>query len=683
MAAVRVPDAPSLPLTIRRWWPAVLAAAAWIAWLLSRPPRPSAGLVTLTGLGVLGVVSTVAARRAGTPWPAYVGRHREWCALGVVLVYALGVQMADAPGITTDGAIYFSQLRSLVFDRDLDVAREFADLGQPPRPSHFVPIGPTLIWLPLYLAVALVHAVGRAVGLAAPAAGDPVALGLTLPYVRAALLSSFAAGAVGLACVLAILRRWFGPAIALVTTLLVFAATPLVWYMVYEASMTHAASFGAVAALVFASVAWARPQGYTPAEARWLGTLAALAFLMRPQEALFAIVPAMLTAVALPASARLDALRPAVAPGTHRRRAMAGRCRRSTARCCCAPTTSSCSDSRAISTPGDRGGSTRCSRRGTACCHGRRWSTWRSSARWRCSWRMRAWAILSLALLLAMAWVNGSTADWAAGWSFGGRRFTSMLVMLAPGLALVVESALRRPQWLLGLVVAAIVAWNYGLMVQYTAGMVPKDEPVSFGRVVRQQAELATRPPFLYPFSFPANVWFAWREGLPVDRYDLLAVEPITSDVEIVMNPRAERFLLEGWDAPGGDEWGSHWWLNGSPAVMAVPVDIADRRAAEVEITARTRFEEPTVEARLELRMNGRPAGQFAAPADHRRHHPVHRARRRGAVAARLQPGRDRQPRGDAGRLHRHPGRRVRSRGGSTAGRGRWPIYRLRIRSIG
>ena len=98
MAAVRVPDAPSLLLTIRRWWPAVLAAAAWIAWLLSRPPRPSAGLVTLTGLGVLGVVSTVAARRAGTPWPAYVGRHREWCALGVVLVYALGVQMADAPG---------------------------------------------------------------------------------------------------------------------------------------------------------------------------------------------------------------------------------------------------------------------------------------------------------------------------------------------------------------------------------------------------------------------------------------------------------------------------------------------------------------------------------------------------------------------------------------------------------
>ena len=136
--------------------------------------------------------------------------------------------------------------------------------------------------------------------------------------------------------------------------------------------------------------------------------------------------------------------------------------------------------------------------------------------------RRRRWAILALLLLVATAWINGSTTDWAGGWSFGGRRFTSVLVMLAPGLALVVETALRRPHALVALLAAAAVAWNYGLMVQYTAGMVPKDEPVSFARVVRQQAELLTRPPFVYPFAFPANVWFAWREGLPVDRYDLL-----------------------------------------------------------------------------------------------------------------------------------------------------------------
>ncbi len=104
---------------------------------------------------------------------AHVARHADWYGLGAVLLYALGIQMADAPGITTDGAIYFSQLRSLVFDRDLDVAREFAYLGQPARPSHFVPIGPTLFWLPLYLVVAVVEAVLRAFGAATPRPATP------------------------------------------------------------------------------------------------------------------------------------------------------------------------------------------------------------------------------------------------------------------------------------------------------------------------------------------------------------------------------------------------------------------------------------------------------------------------------------------------------------------------------
>jgi hypothetical protein len=295
--------------------------------------------------------------------------------------------------------------------------------------------------------------------------------------------------------------------------------------------------------------------------------------------------------------------------------------------------------------------------------------------------RRRQWGLVALALLVAMAWVNGSTTDWAGGWSFGGRRFTSVLVVLAPGLALAVEFVMRRPQILLGCAAAAAIAWNYGLMVQYSAGMVPKDEPVSFGRVVRQQSELLTRPPYFYPFAFPANVWFAWREGLPVDRYDLLAGEPITPAVDIALDGHGERFLLDGWEAPGGDEWGAHWWLNRSPAVIAVPLAAGGRDATEIELTARTRFEEPAVEARLEVRVNGRPVGQMAVPA-----HAATTARlavpgtpglwRRGfnrveivsLGVTRVDPA---DPRG--------PGPLARGLGGRP-----WPvaIYRLRIRSI-
>jgi hypothetical protein len=597
----------------RRWWPAAIAGAAWTAWLLWLPPRPSPWPVILTGTVPLLLVASRLAANAGMGWRAHLATHADWYGLAAALLYALGVQMADAPGITTDGAIYFSQLRSLIFDRDLDVAREFAILGQPARPSHFVPIGPTLVWLPLYLAVSLAEAVGR--GLGAIPTADPAAVGLSLPYVRAALLGSFAIGAAGLAAVHGLVRRDHGRTTALLATLLLFGATPLVWYMVYEAAMTHAASFGIVAVLVWAAVRWLTPAGYSPHHARRLGALSAIAFLMRPQEALFALVPTTLAcSTAADGRDRLSRLL------TLARWAAIGAAPWLVLQVVHSVVLIRSNDFQLLGQQGylDPWRS--------------RWidtlfSSWHGVLSWSpilyiavlgtiaLLWHRRVWAALALSLLVAMAWVNGSTADWAGGWSFGGRRFTSLLVMLAPGLALALDAAMRRPPAVVAAAAAVAVAWNYGLMVQFTAGMVPKDEPVSFGRLVRQQAELLTRPPFLYPFAFPANAWFAWREGLPVDRYDLLAPEPLRDALDLAFDGRAERFLLTGWDAPGGDEWGPHWWLNGNPATLAVPLALPDRQGTEIAITARTRYEEPAVEARLELRVNGRPAGQFVAPA--------------------------------------------------------------------
>ena len=130
----------------------------------------------------------------------------------------------------------------------------------------------------------------------------------------------------------------------------------------------------------------------------------------------------------------------------------------------------------------------------------------------------------ALVLLVAMAWINGSTTDWAAGWSFGGRRFTSVLVMLAPGLALVVEAALRRPQ-----VLRRADGGGGGRLELRPDGAVHRRDGAQgrTGELRRgssgSRRTWRTRSPFVYPFAFPANVWFAWREGLPVDRYDLLA----------------------------------------------------------------------------------------------------------------------------------------------------------------
>ena len=198
-------------------------------------------------------------------------------------------------------------------------------LGQPPRPNYVVPVGPMLVWLPLYLAVAAGRRRRTGDGAwAAPA--DPSTIGLGLPYVRAALLSSFAIGAAGLFAVSVVSaravqpRRW-----RFIATLLVFGATPLYWYMVYEPSMTHAASFGFVALFVVLSApgcgrAWpwrARARRHrSPRHASpwsW-ARCSACAFLARSQESLFAIYPGLLV-LTTPAWSVADRVRGGAAAG--------------------------------------------------------------------------------------------------------------------------------------------------------------------------------------------------------------------------------------------------------------------------------------------------------------------------------------------------------------------------------
>src|SRR5207245_3861381 len=73
----------------------------------------------------------------------------------IAFLFGLGVaQHKLNNGITSDGALYFAHLRSVVFDHDLDIAAELDALHQPPRPHHVVPVGPAIAWAPAYLAVA-------------------------------------------------------------------------------------------------------------------------------------------------------------------------------------------------------------------------------------------------------------------------------------------------------------------------------------------------------------------------------------------------------------------------------------------------------------------------------------------------------------------------------------------------
>ena len=583
------------------------------------PPRPSTWLTFTTGMLLLGFLSWQRHRGAPERWLAFVRRTADWHVLAVVLLFALAVQFEDAHGVTTDGVIYFTQLRSVVFDGDRDGAAAVAYRAQPPRPSHVVPIGPTLVWLPLYMMVAACDWIGRSLGLWSTPE-NTIAVGLTAPYVRAALTSSWLIGAAGLVVIHLRLRREFGAGVALLATLLVFGATPLVWYMVYEPSMTHAASFGFVAFFVVAAERWTSVS-ITGVRAAMLGALLGLAFVTRSQEAVFALLPAVLLAVT-PAPVQQRARAAVRMAGWAFLGAVpflllqAGHSAVLFAR----EDFSLVSGSNAyLDFANSRWVDTL-------------WSSWHGFFTWTpvayiatvgCVFyvrRNRGWAAAALLILFVMAWINGSTADWNAGWSFGGRRFTSVLTVLAPGIALVVHALVRRPAVSLAVMAIAATWWNHLLITQTERGLLVPGEPTSFAQVIRQQASLATEPPFLYPFAFPANALFAWRTGLPIDAYDLLGSERPQPVIALDMNADADRYLRDGWGGRVTDPFGDLRWIEGGGAELLLPLDLPPGREVVVSWTARTRRLEPPEFATFALVINGKETFRFTPETDQSSH---------------------------------------------------------------
>ncbi|MGH9175204.1 MAG: hypothetical protein ACRD1H_12645, partial [Vicinamibacterales bacterium] len=130
-------------------------------------------------------------------------------------------------------------------------------------------------------------------------------------------------------------------------------------------------------------------------------------------------------------------------------------------------------------------------------------------------WAASALAVLAIWLAVNALVPGGRVADGPTG-----HGLTAALATLAPGLAFLIDRARVRPVLAVVPLVAVALLWNYWLMVQYTVGTLPKDAPVSFADMVRQQAAAHTRSPYVYLFAFPGNAWFAWREGVPADRYE-------------------------------------------------------------------------------------------------------------------------------------------------------------------
>jgi Dolichyl-phosphate-mannose-protein mannosyltransferase len=167
---------------------------------------------------------------------------------GLVILLALTFK----PSVENDGIGYFAYLHSVVIDYDLDFTDEYAAVraeGVAYYPlliesrtstgmlADYFPVGPALISLPAYL-----------VALAARPSGDPQ---FGPPFSVIVSLMSLLAGLLALVLCYRLATAVAKPAAALTGVVGAAAATPFVYYVLYEPSYSHTFSACAVASFLY------------------------------------------------------------------------------------------------------------------------------------------------------------------------------------------------------------------------------------------------------------------------------------------------------------------------------------------------------------------------------------------------------------------------------------------------
>jgi 4-amino-4-deoxy-L-arabinose transferase-like glycosyltransferase len=509
----------------------------------------------------------------------------------VLAVPPLVDQLArPAPRLDADAVEYFSHLRSLYFDHDLDFANEFEHFGlmtrwdkvQPTPTGHrrtIFSVGPALAWMPFY-------ALGDLVARARGAVED----GYSPDHIRAAALGSLAYGVLGLLLVYGILRATFPRATAFWAVVLLEYATFLYWYMSREAVMSHAVSFCA-AALVLA-VWWPARRELTLVRTIALGLLIGLAAIVRWQNGVLLLLPAATLAAQLRGRVRdtivagvltLAGFIVGVSPQLFAWKAIFG--------------------AYVLADPPHgrdflRLGHPYLLETFFSSRHGLLYWTpllWAGYLGFAGVWRRDRWTALALLGPLAvMSYVNACSGDWWAGGSFSNRRFDSLLPLLGLGLAAALAAlgalVARRPALVLVACGVVLVAWNALFMQQYRENMIPRDETVSFPQVAGNNATLLARAVGT-PLAWPANWVFARAHQLPASQYDravgqyLFYRQNNLGGVIDLGDPRVDPSLLdEGWSARAACEDVVCRGIDGRARVFA-PLDVPE----DLDVTLRVR----------------------------------------------------------------------------------------------
>ncbi len=243
---------------------------------------------------------------------------RDWGPLIIVAVFLLLTPLSLPRIALSDEVQYYAYLRSLYFDGDLDFANEyqhFAAIGlrnndpavfnallRPdsvnPNPQtgkwrNVAPVGSAILWAPGFLLADLFVLIANASGADIPRDG------FSQPYIVAVCLMSALYSLLGLLLTYRLTRIYAGPRPALLATLTIFLATPLVFYTYLAMAWSHANGFFLFA--LFLTI-WMRGRegavGAGDGRRHWtvwlaLGVVAGLMVMTREQLGLLLLIPAL------------------------------------------------------------------------------------------------------------------------------------------------------------------------------------------------------------------------------------------------------------------------------------------------------------------------------------------------------------------------------------------------------
>ena len=554
------------------------------------------------------------------PPEARIGRAR---ALLLVLLLGSLVQFQVLGGrLTGDGLSYYVFLRSLVKDRDFDLANEYAQYGLITRRDLAVTtqtglrrsiysIGPAIVWTPFFL---LGEGMARAEGVIT--GRRPDLSGYGPHHYNAVALGGLLLGFGAVLLIHALLLRYFSAGTALGAALLIWGATFLHWYLVVQPTYSHGPS-----ALLAAYAIWLwdrdRAAGRAGAWAHFfLGTILGLAMAVRWQNGVLLLLPGIEMSrrlikdrVPLPDLAKGAALLGlGVFLGVFPQMA-AWKALYDTWVLPCPP--QGC-DFLRLDHP---------------------WilETLFSSRHGLLSWTPVLWAgylgfvplyrrrphlaAMFAPLLLLMTYVNMCVGDWWGGASFSNRRYDSALPMLAFGVAASIEAScavLRRwPGLAVGMAVLPFVAWNLALAAQLRKGLVSTEDTASFPRLAGQAAADVSDA-VGFPTTWPASWIFAWQHRRTPAQYDLLVgrylyyrQNSLNGRVDLG-SPRGDEMLGEGWGPVETRDGAAVRCLEGRGRIFAA-LDVPE------SIELQFRASAPEGRSETSVRVNGHEVGSFRA----------------------------------------------------------------------